>query len=55
MHPTFIQLKQVSVPGRSETDPMPQQKQAWVTRPSDVATQEIEHKRFDPILCTRGL
>lgn len=55
MHPTFIQLKQVSVLGRSETDLMLQQKQTWVTRPSNMATQELELKRFDPILCTQGL
>lgn len=55
MHPTFIQLKRVSVLGRNETDPMLQQKQTWVIMPSNMATQEIEHKRFDPILCTQGL
>lgn len=55
MHPTFIQLKQVSVLGRHETDPLLQQKQTWVFRHSNMATQEIEHKQFDPILCTQGL
>lgn len=55
MHPVFIQLKLVSVLGRNETDPKLQQKQTWVLRQSNMATQEIEHKRFDPILCTQGL
>lgn len=54
MHPAFIQLKQVSVPERKETDPTLQPKQTWVLRHSNMATQEPELKRFDPILCTQG-
>lgn len=34
MHPTFIQVKQVSVPERKETNPMLQPKQTWVLRHS---------------------
>lgn len=55
MHPVFIQPKLVSVLGRTETDPKLQQKQTWVLRQSDMATQEIEHKPFDPIFRTQGL
>lgn len=55
MHPVFIQPKLVSVLGRTETDPKLQQKQTWVLRQSNMATQEIEHKPFDPIFRTQGL
>lgn len=55
MHPTFIPLKQVSVPERKETYPKLQPQQTWVLRHSTMATPEQELKRSDPTLCTQGL
>lgn len=54
MHPTFFQLKQVSVLRRSEAGLTLQQKQTGLLGSAHTATPGTEHARSDPVLRTQG-